>query len=233
MASLPDLLAKLPPPPPEDDATKNEHTRRSETSEEDATDPYEALRTQVNDFIAAVNEAKIEQDVADAAKSLSELDVEAGGIMAREAARKMDELVAKSKCEPKGQQSMQQCLKFQPMIQLGNSLQQIMAAMGQKQGPGQGPGQGGQDGYSMFNNDIGIYGPGMDRSATKAGNRGGPGRGSAQSAQQVASDAKDPLLNRPEATTRLHLQPDARFPLRYRDLVGDYFRAIAESEDKQ
>ena len=30
----------------------------------------------------------------------------------------------------------------------------------------------------------------------------------------------------------VRLQPDAKFPLRYRDLVGEYFRAIAESQDQ-
>jgi hypothetical protein len=123
------------------------------------------------------------------------------------------------------------CLKFQPKINVGNSLQQILSAMGV--GQNSGSGQGGQDGYSMFNNDVGIYGPGMERAAQQAGKRGGSGRGSSQGSQQVASEGTDPLLNKPDATTRLRLQPDAKFPLRYRDLVGEYFRTIAESEDKQ
>lgn len=204
MQSLPDLMGKLPP---------------------DAE--YDPLREQVTQFINAVNDAKIEQDVADAAKGLSELDMVAGGVMAREAARKMDALV--SKCNSIGEQG-QQCLSFKPSISLGNSLQQILAAMGV--GKKTGSGQGGQDGYSLFNNDVGIYGPGMERPGQPAGKRGGSGRGAAQGSQQVASDAADPLLNKPDATTRLRLQPDAKFPLRYRDLVGEYFRTIAESEDK-
>jgi hypothetical protein len=37
-------------------------------------------------------------------------------------------------------------------------------------------------------------------------------------------------LKPPEPIGRLRPQADARFPLRYRELVGEYFRAIAESE---
>ena len=36
-----------------------------------------------------------------------------------------------------------------------------------------------------------------------------------------------------EAAGRVRLQPDAKFPLRYRDMVGEYFRAIAESEEEK
>jgi hypothetical protein len=31
----------------------------------------------------------------------------------------------------------------------------------------------------------------------------------------------------------VRLQPDARFPLHYRDLVGEYFRVIGESEKQR
>ncbi|HXR08409.1 MAG TPA: hypothetical protein VN765_13815 [Candidatus Acidoferrum sp.] len=35
---------------------------------------------------------------------------------------------------------------------------------------------------------------------------------------------------KPRRRGRVRLQPDAKFPLRYRDLVGEYFRAVAESQ---
>jgi hypothetical protein len=34
----------------------------------------------------------------------------------------------------------------------------------------------------------------------------------------------------PEGPGHVRLQTDAKFPLRYRDIVGEYFRVIAESE---
>jgi hypothetical protein len=32
-----------------------------------------------------------------------------------------------------------------------------------------------------------------------------------------------------EPSGRVRLQPDAKFPLRYRELVGEYFRVMAET----
>ncbi len=33
----------------------------------------------------------------------------------------------------------------------------------------------------------------------------------------------------PGTPGRVRLQPDAKFPLKYRDLVGEYFKSIAET----
>jgi hypothetical protein len=44
------------------------------------------------------------------------------------------------------------------------------------------------------------------------------------------SNVPNPGLAQPEAPGRVRLLPDAKFPLRYRDLVGEYFRAVAESQ---
>ena len=46
----------------------------------------------------------------------------------------------------------------------------------------------------------------------------------------LQSNVPDAGLAPPEGPGRVRLQPDARFPLRYRDLVGEYFRAVAESQ---
>ena len=46
----------------------------------------------------------------------------------------------------------------------------------------------------------------------------------------MAGTALDPGLAPPEAPGRVRLLPEAKFPLRYRDLVGEYFRAVAESQ---
>jgi hypothetical protein len=45
---------------------------------------------------------------------------------------------------------------------------------------------------------------------------------------RVTGDARDPAFAPSEGPGRVRLQPDAKFPLRYRELVGEYFRAIAE-----
>jgi hypothetical protein len=205
MASLPSLMDKLPP---------------------DAA--YDPLRQNVNDFIAAVAKAKIESDMADVNKSLADMDATTGYVLANIAAEEMDKLI--SKCnglQQPGKQAL--CMKFQPK-RIGSTLEQILTAMGVGQQPGNG--QGDRDGYSMFNNDVALYGPDAERAGDQAGGRGDTGSASRQQAQRIAGDSNDPGLKTPDAPGRVKLQPNAKFPLRYRDLVGDYFRAIAESTEE-
>jgi len=199
---LPELLAKVPP---------------------DAE--YDSLRTDVNGFLKAVVDAKIETDLADAAKVLGEPDPMTGYVLAQRAAEKMDALVGK--CNG---MSGQQCLtaRFRPKLSkpgMGNTVQQILAAMNQ------GNGQGGSDGYGMFNEDVALYGPNVELAGEQAGgrreNEGGSGQG--RQIARVTGDVRDPALGTPAGPGRVRLQPDAKFPLRYRELVGEYFRAIAEA----
>lgn len=201
MESLPELLGKLPP--------------------EAEFDP---LRNDVNAFLQAVEEARIEQMLGEAHTKIAEPEPPAGYALAQLAAEAMDKLVQKS-CNGLPKQG-QQCLRFQPKLQqaMGNTLQQILAAMGA------GNGGDGQSGFTWFNNNVGLYGPNMEM----AGDQGGGGReieragggGPARVAGGPGEDDQPPT----GSAARLKLQPDAKFPLRYRDLVGDYFRAIAESE---
>jgi hypothetical protein len=184
---------------------------------------YDPLRTDVTNFVAAVAEAKIEQDLGDASKVLADLDASTGFILAKSAAEKMDKLIGK--CNGMQQQG-KQCMRFKPKLQnaMGNTLEQILAAMGA------GNNGSGQNGFSMFNDDVGLYGPNAERAGQQTGGRGSkPGSGGRRT-ERVASDNNDPGVKGPDAPGRVRLQPDAKFPLRYRDLVGDYFRAIAESE---
>ena len=101
---------------------------------------------------------------------------------------------------------------------------QILAALGVGQG------QGGRDGYGLFNEDVAVYGPNVQLAGEQAGGRGETRADAARHDQQVAGDARDAGLAQPEGPGRVRLLPDAKFPLRYRDLVGEYFRAVAESQ---
>jgi len=47
--------------------------------------------------------------------------------------------------------------------------------------------------------------------------------------QPLAGEAPEAGLSPAEMPGRVRLQPDAKFPLRYRELVGEYFRVMAES----
>lgn len=205
LSSLPELLNQLPP---------------------DAA--YDPLRKQVNEFVKAVSDAQIEPDIASALSSLAEMEASAGYVMAKSAAEKMDKLVAK--CDPLlGEGKAALCMKFQP-TKIGQTLEQILAAMGVSGRGGQG--QSERNGYSMFNSDVAIYGPNMELSGEQAGGRGDRGGSNARRVERVGSDPGDSAPKTVQAQGHVRLQTDAKFPLRYRDVVGDYFRAIAESEEK-
>lgn len=205
LTSLPELLAEVP----------------AETA-------FDPLRKDVEEFLKAVKDAKIEDDVSGSAKSLSEVDAMTGHVLAQSAADKMAKLVAKCQSLP---QQGQACLRFKPKLQssLGDSLQQILDAMG----AGQGQGQGGQSGYSMFNDDVALYGPNVEL----AGQQQGGGRNersgaSGRTGERIAGEIPDASVTAQTAPGRVRLQPDAKFPLRYREIVGEYFKAIAEDADE-
>jgi hypothetical protein len=206
LGQLPDLLAKVP-----------------------ADAEFDPMRQDVNQFLKAVADAKIEEDLANAAKTLDEPDTMAGHMLAQMAAEKMDKLIGKCNGMP---QQGQQCLTahFQPKLTkpgLGNTLAQIMAALNE------GNGQGGRDGYALFNEDVALYGPNMELAGEQAGNRGDTSGRAAQAAQTVAGGAPDAGLPQHETPGHVRLQPDAKFPLRYRELVGEYFRVMAESQKEE
>jgi hypothetical protein len=188
---------------------------------------YAPLRQDVNDFLKAIAEAKIEQDLRDAVKALAEPDTMTGQAFAQQASEKMARLIGKCSGMPK---KGQQCLTahFAPKLTqpgLGESVQQILSAMNS------GNGQGGRDGYSLFNDDVALYGPNVELAGEQAGGRRDDeiGQGRGRQMARVTGDSRDPALAPPEAPGRVRLQPDAKFPLRYRELVGEYFRSIAET----
>lgn len=187
---------------------------------------YDPLRTDVNRFLQAVAEARIEDDLANAASTLDEPDPMTGQAFAQRAAEAMDKLIGRCNGLP-GQ--AQQCLtaRFQPKLSkpgMENCLQQILAALGA------GSGQGGRDGYGLFNEDVALYGPNVELAGEQAGGRGDTGTSEGWQVQPMASAAPEAGLLPAEMSGRVRLQPDAKFPLRYRELVGEYFRVMAESE---
>jgi len=203
MGQLPELLAKVP-----------------------ADAEFDPLRDDVNNFIKAVADAKIEEDLSNAAKTLDEPDVISGHTLAQLAADEMDKLVAK--CGGM-QDKADQCTTthFRPKLSkpgMGNTFQQIMASLKQ------GNGQGGRDGYALFNEDVALFGPNMELAGEQAGGRGDTGGNGGQPSQTLTGGGPDTGLPQRDLPGHVRLQPDAKFPLRYRDLVGEYFRVMAESQ---
>jgi hypothetical protein len=141
----------------------------------------------------------------------------------------MDKLIGKCRGLPK---EGQQCLtaRFRPKLSqpMASTLAQVLSAMSS------GGGQGGQDGYGLFSDDTALYGPSMELAGEQGGPRGAePSSGSGRQFASVPGGAREEGLPSPEAPGRVRLQPDAKFPLRYRDVVGEYFRAIAESGEEE
>jgi hypothetical protein len=202
LGQMPELLAKVP-----------------------ADAEFDPLRNDVNHFLKAVSDAKIEELVNSAAKTLEQPDTVTGHALAQTAAEEMDKLVGR--CNSLGDQA-QQCstAHFKPKLTkpgLGGTLQQIMAALNS------GNGQGGRDGYALFNEDVALYGPNVELAGEQAGDRGDNGGNGARPAEILAGNSPDTEPPPNEPPGRVRLQPDAKFPLRYRELVGEYFRVMAES----
>jgi hypothetical protein len=187
---------------------------------------YYPLRRDVNKFLFDVAAAKIEKFLAGATEALGVPDTVNGHVLAKLAAEKMRELIGE--CNGVGAQGKQDLTaRFKPKLSkpgLGNSLEQILSALGV------GNGENGRNGYGLFNESLALYGPDAQLAGEQAGGQGETGSSQSRSGAPMAGDARDAGLPPPEAPGRVRLQPDAKFPLRYRDLVGEYFRVIAESE---
>jgi len=188
---------------------------------------YDKLRATIDRFIEAVREAKIDEDLAGSADKLAALDGRGGFPPAESAYKKMDALVAKCEGMPKeGGDSM--CLCFQPSLSsmLSESLAQLLAAM-QSMGSS---GSGGE-GVGLLGQDVGIYGPDVQLAGAGRGGPEGPSA-SLRSPEREGLLTGTPESEEPADTGpgRVKLQRDVRFPLRYRKLIGEYFRVIAESQ---
>jgi hypothetical protein len=186
---------------------------------------FDDLKADVNDFLRAVADAKIQEDLAESAKTLERPDARAGWMLALQAADKMDRLISKCSGLPgKGEKA----LRFKPSMQkgLGGTLQQILAAMNS----GTGSGKGGRDGYSLFNDEMALYGPEVPLTGEQAGGRSEKAVAGAARSESMPGQTNEPGLKPASTAGRVRLQPDAKFPLRYRELVGEYFRVIAESD---
>jgi len=206
LEELPDLVAQLPP-----------------------EEAYDLLRESVRAFIKGVREAKIAEDLEAAGKKFAALDGPGGYPPARDAKEKMEKFI--SEVEAGALVGMgKMCLKFHPVLgaAMANALGQILAAMGM------GPGQGGSgtDGVGLFGGDAALYGPHAELARSQGGGGGPATREGRGPEARATGDGADPHLAAPGAPPRVRLQRDAKFPLRYRDLVGDYFRAVAESQSE-
>jgi predicted nuclease with TOPRIM domain len=187
---------------------------------------YDKLRASVGQFMGMVNNLAIQRDLDAAAELLAGLDGRAGYWRARQAAEKMEQLV--KKVEAMNLVGVGgECLIFQPTLQssLGNTLAQVLGAM-------RGGGGSGGAGYGLYGDDVGLYGPEVQLTGQQGGRTDRPTReAKAEGTEAAGADATDTRVPQAKGPLRIRLQRDAKFPLRYRDLVGEYFRAVAESQE--
>lgn len=190
---------------------------------------FDELRQSVAEFIAKFQELKIQDDLDEAAARLAEADGPKGYLAAKSAAEKMSELVKNMEGEGMSQMGERALrLRFQPMLakSLGSSLAQIMAAMRARNA-----GMTGQGGYGLYGREMGLVGADMERGETALNNppvdwQRDPSAAGQDEASRAPGD-EGPQVGAGEG--RVRLLRDAKFPLRYRTLVGEYFRAVAES----
>ena len=195
---------------------------------------YDELRRTAGDFVEAVRSAGIAGDLEAASEGFAGLDGKEACPAAERALEKMEALVRK--CSPSGGMGIPAFSPtFQPSLaeSMSSSVAQILSAMGMGSGPGSG---GGSGGYGAFAEDVALYGPhaamaGGAGELAGGGAGGGPegAEGRAGGFRRDATDARDPALGDPAPPARVRLERDARFPLRYRELVGEYFRVMAET----
>ncbi len=189
---------------------------------------FDGLKQQSLAFCQAVRDIQIPEELADASESFIGMDGPNAYSHALAAHEKMDSLIARNQSIPG---EGQQCLKFQPALSqsLGNSLDQIMAAMSQGNASGSS-----KNGYGLFGEGVSFYGPDVSLpGATGAGPQLAGATGHTASASSTVSRADDPDLPRDNRPARVKLQEDTPFPLQYRELVGEYFRAVAEDDQEQ
>ena len=92
----------------------------------------------------------------------------------------------------------------------------------------------GEDGYSLFSSAAAVYGPGPPLIGGRLFNTGDDDpNASGPRFRSDAGQAVDLRAAKGHGSTRVKLQRDAKFPLRYRNLVGDYFKIIAESLEEE
>jgi hypothetical protein len=196
---------------------------------------YEDLVTTARDFAAAVRASAATEEMQRAETGLAGFSGSEGHEGAKKAADILEQFI--KRCEAMSGQGEKVCrgLKFQPQESLpsdcmGNTLAQLLADAGFKQGNGAGMGSGG--GYSARRstlNNVGLYGnlPTRGNPTQARGGRRGAMVGGAGPSTALA-DAGQSAIEDNEAAVRAAGTAGLSIPARYRSRVQQYFQRIAE-----
>lgn len=196
---------------------------------------YQKLIDSAREFALAVRSSEAVGKMQQAETGLAEFSGSRGHESAKQAADILEQFI--NRCQGMGQQGQMACegLKFAPNEGLpgdcmGNTLAQLLADAGFKQGVGGGMGSGG--GYSARRstlNNVGLYGNLPARGNPTQSRRG---RGRLAQSGAGAAGATAEMLPGESADlpgkVRASGAAGAFVPIRYRSRVEQYFQRIAE-----
>lgn len=185
---------------------------------------FNKVRDDAYHIITTAEVLGIDKDLQAAMDKLAVLNPREAQPPAASAAEKMAQLIEESK---KMTGEAQAALVSMPGLKksLGNTLDQILSALGAGEGSP-------RDGYGLFSEDVALYGPNVEMAGQQAGQGEMSADAKGAGSERLTGDVRDPGRKKADVPVRVRLQPDAKFPLRYRELVGEYFRTIAESTEE-
>jgi hypothetical protein len=173
------------------------------------------LKRSVDDFLYRAGWLPIEKNLTAAGTLFSDLDGPAGYEKAVAALHDMESLIAKCEgIDSAGRKGLK------AMSLWGRTAEQILGTLAE------GMLGHGSKGYSLFSETVSLYGPGM-LPPLEGGLGHLPDAGRLDLEQLLPDHRKEPK-DRVSGRGKIKIRTDIPFPLRYRELVGDYFRSVAE-----
>ena len=187
------------------------------------TREYKKLQNTVNQFRNSILNANILKLLEQASTAFTELQGALAYDLSVKALKAMKRFT--SNCNKFGQQG-HQALCFQSLLQknLGNTLDQILAAMGSGLGAGDG-----RHGYSMIAEQVALYGPGAELIQNNIGRNSLKTDKNRDKQTTVMSMPNKKHQKTNELFQSIEMMESVKFPDKYRDLIGDYFRKVSES----
>jgi hypothetical protein len=193
-------------------------------------DQYDKLRATTAKFVQAAKDLKITEGLDAAAGQFAGQNGPEAYAKAKDAAENMAKLLNMTEGGDGIPAQGGNCLAFNPSLQktLGNTLAQVLAAL---QSMGMGSGGSGGSGLGMNGNETGLYGPDIELAGSEGGGMNFTGSGPTRPSRPAVAPSdptSDPGVRRTQGPIHVRVQRDAKFPLRWRQLVGEYMRAVAE-----
>jgi hypothetical protein len=188
----------------------------------------EKLRATALEFAKKVRASRASPAMLAAENALSEFAGTRAYTSAKEAADVLERFLKRCQSEDGIAGQCRGAIVFQPVLAqcMGNTLSQLLAAMGLGSGSGFG-GMGGYGAYGLYGQMAGMSGMGMGQWGRRT--NGPAGRGPASGGSAAAGDNPDARRSADaSASGAATAGADALVPVRYRRNVGQYFQRLSE-----